>query len=132
MTNPIFPDLVREAIRAGHVTEVVIFCDSCGARYPADHIGVTSADRFAAARRHLTTKGWTITPGEDLCPDCPTADPPADLVQEADLGARCQFCGDVVIAATNAAGRVVAWIGGSGEPRCPTTDRHHNPAGDPS
>lgn len=121
------PDHVRAAIHAGHVAEVVIFCDICGHTYHGDHIGATRDARFAAARATLAARGWTITPHEDRCPDCPPATgAPADVVQDAGPCARCRHCGDVVVAATNAAGRVVSWVGATGGPQCPT-GQHHEP-----
>jgi hypothetical protein len=82
-TGSVIPEGVRAAIHAGHVGQVVIFCDDCGVEEEGDYIGETREERFEAARRHLaTTKGWEIThPGGlhtphpdiepyDLCGDC--------------------------------------------------------------
>lgn len=69
------PDRVRRAIRAGHVGQVGIYCDSCGTLVELDCIGETRDDRFAAARRHLAdVVGWRITAAADLCPDCARQD----------------------------------------------------------
>lgn len=64
------PDHIRAAIHAGHVAEVVVFCDQCGVKHRADYTGATREARFTAARRHLAeTQGWSIADG-DLCPAC--------------------------------------------------------------
>lgn len=73
--HPLGPDVVpehiRAAIHAGHVGQVVIFCDGCGVEEEGDYTGETREDRFAAARRHLAeAKGWGIVPGGDWCPAC--------------------------------------------------------------
>lgn len=71
MTGPAVPNHVQGAIDAGHVREVVIFCDQCRVQDRADYIGSTTEIRIAAARRHLAaTAGWSITADADLCPDC--------------------------------------------------------------
>lgn len=69
-TGSVVPDHIRAAIHAGHIGQVVIFCDGCGDEEEGDYIGETREDRFAAARRYLAkTKGWDI--GDyDLCPTC--------------------------------------------------------------
>ena len=66
----LIPDDVRAAIHAGHVAQVVIFCDGCGVEESGDYTGETREDRFEAARRWLAGRGWAITPGLDLCGDC--------------------------------------------------------------
>lgn len=74
-SGPVVPDDVREAIHAGHVGLVTIFCDSCGYEDSADCTGATREARFEVACRHLAeTKGWTIDEVEDLCPACSTAE----------------------------------------------------------
>lgn len=74
-TAPIVPDHVRAAIHAGHVAQVVIFCDYCGVEHRADYIGETHEDRFAAARAYLAAeRDWEITALTDLCPDCKAPD----------------------------------------------------------
>lgn len=71
MTDPVPPEGVRAAISAGHVREVVIFCDVCGVQDRADYTGATSEVRIVAARRHLSENaGWSITADADLCPAC--------------------------------------------------------------
>lgn len=70
-TGSVVPDAVRAAIHAGHVTEVVVFCDECGAEFRGDFIGETRADRLAAARAYMADQhGWSITPEADLCAAC--------------------------------------------------------------
>lgn len=72
--GPIVPDEVRAAIHAGHVTQIVIFCDRCGVKHRADYIGETREDRFAAGRRHLTErKAWKCDETGDHCPVCRAA-----------------------------------------------------------
>jgi hypothetical protein len=72
----VVPDHVRAAIYAGHIGQVVIFCDGCGVQDKADYTGETREDRFESARRHLAeTKGWDITKDVDLCPSCKGAEP---------------------------------------------------------
>lgn len=67
----VVPDHIRAAIHAGHVSQVVIFCDGCGVEEAGDYTGETSEVRFAAARRHLAeTKGWDIGEAYDNCPAC--------------------------------------------------------------
>lgn len=63
---------VRAAIRAGHVAQVVIFCDRCGdVEHRADYTGGTRKVRFAAARRHLVeSEGWHCDDQVDVCPEC--------------------------------------------------------------
>lgn len=73
--GPIAPDDIRDAIHAGHVGLVTIFCDNCGFEDSVDCTGATREVRFEVARRHLAeTKGWTIDEVEDLCPTCSTAE----------------------------------------------------------
>jgi hypothetical protein len=68
------PDHILAAIHAGHVGEVVIFCDNCGFEERGDYTGETRDVRFKAARHNLAeTKGWSVTDSYDLCPPC-TAD----------------------------------------------------------
>jgi hypothetical protein len=70
ITGSVVPDHIRAAIHAGHVGQVVIFCDGCGVEEVGDYTGATREIRFEAARRHLTeTKSWH-SDNEDLCPDC--------------------------------------------------------------
>lgn len=76
-SDPIVPDHIRAAIHAGHVGQVVIFCDRCGIEEAADYTGETREIRFAAARKHLAdTKAWAITEAQDLCPKCSLPDQP--------------------------------------------------------
>ncbi len=73
-TGPLVPDELRAAIHAGHVTEVVIFCDRCGVKYRGDFVGATRDERFAVARQFLENrKGW-LCREEDQCPVCRTRD----------------------------------------------------------
>lgn len=70
MADPIVPD-IRDAIHAGHIGEVVVFCDGgCGTEHRAYYTGETKENRIATARRYLAAQeGWNI--GElDLCPNC--------------------------------------------------------------
>ena len=69
------PEHIRAAIHAGHVGQVVIFCDECGQEETGDYTGETREVRFAAARRHLAhAMGWRIGDAYDLCPRCAVAD----------------------------------------------------------
>lgn len=69
--GPAVPDRIRAAIHAGHVGQVVIFCDGCGVEEEGDYTGETREDRFAAARRWLAERqGWLISPSSDHCPRC--------------------------------------------------------------
>ncbi len=71
-TGPLVSDELRAAIHAGHVTQVVIFCDRCGVKHRGDFVGETSEERFAAARRFLENrKGW-LCEEDDQCPVCRT------------------------------------------------------------
>jgi hypothetical protein len=65
------PDSVRAAIHAGHITQVVVFCDTCGVEHRGDYIGADRPTRLAAARAHLATQRWTFMPGYDGCPQHP-------------------------------------------------------------
>lgn len=70
-TEPVTDPAVRTAIHAGHVGQVVIFCDECGVESAGDYTGQTREVRFAAARRHLAqSAGWSCTDDDDLCPQC--------------------------------------------------------------
>lgn len=69
-TGSPIPDEVREAIHAGHVGQVTIYCDECLDEVEGDYIGATREDRFEAARAYLATQGWGITPDYDHCPKC--------------------------------------------------------------
>jgi len=80
-TEPVIPDHIRAAIHAGHVGRIVIFCDRCNLQDEADYTGETKEVRLAAARKHLTEKGWRCDVNGDLCPACATA--PAEREQEA-------------------------------------------------
>jgi hypothetical protein len=83
-TEPIVPDHIRAAIHAGHVGQVVIFCDECGTEECADYTGETREVRFAVARRHLAeSKGWAIADAYDLCPRCAV-----ELSNDDDSGGR--------------------------------------------
>jgi len=74
------PAHVQEAIDAGNVVQVVIFCDGCGFEWEGDVIGETPEDRFEAARAYLADDlGWRIDDGVDLCPTCGTAEAHAVL-----------------------------------------------------
>jgi hypothetical protein len=65
------PDDVRDAIHAGHVGQVSIYCDECGSTETMDCTGVTREGRFGAAREHLVAvKGWHCDSEADLCPNC--------------------------------------------------------------
>jgi hypothetical protein len=65
-------DLIRAAVHAGHIDQVVIFCDTCLIRFESDFIGATAEDRFAAARAYLATEhGWSGADSYDGCPDHP-------------------------------------------------------------
>lgn len=79
------PDHIRAAIHAGHVGEVVIFCDNqCGREFSADFTGETQEVRFAAARKHLAdTQGWKITDGQDLCPVCSMPQQPDGISEQS-------------------------------------------------
>lgn len=67
---------IRAAIRAGHVAEVVVFCDNCRTEHRAAYTGEQRADRIATARRWLAgSAGWSITAEGDYCPDCTKAVP---------------------------------------------------------
>lgn len=68
-TGSAIPEDVRAAIHAGHVAQVVIFCDDCGIEHRGDYIGASREERFAAARVYLATQEWRISETEDLCPD---------------------------------------------------------------
>lgn len=71
MTGPAVPDHIAAAIAAGHVREVVIFCDVCGVQDRADYTGATSEVRIVAARQKLSENaGWSVTANADLCPAC--------------------------------------------------------------
>lgn len=70
MTDSVIPDHVLAAIHAGHVAQVVIYCDRCGHEHRGDYTGATRDVRIAAARRHLAERhGWN-TGNTDLCPSC--------------------------------------------------------------
>lgn len=70
-TTSVVADDVLASIRAGHVGQVTIFCDSCLVEEKGDYIGETRDDRFGRARAYLTVeKGWKISHGQDLCPEC--------------------------------------------------------------
>lgn len=76
--GPVVPDHIRSAIHAGHVGQVVIFCDGCGIEEEGDYTGETRDIRFAAARKHLMDdEGWTCSAELDLCPACADDDIPA-------------------------------------------------------
>lgn len=69
------PDDIRDAIHAGHIGQVSIYCDECGTTEEMDCTGATREVRFAVARQHLAeAKGWHITDEADLCPDCKAID----------------------------------------------------------
>jgi hypothetical protein len=71
--GPAVPDHIRAAIHAGHVGQVVIFCDRCGVEEQGDYTGGTSTVRFNAARAYLEReKGWRCCGSgtQDLCPTC--------------------------------------------------------------
>lgn len=71
-TTSIVPDDIRAAIYAGHVGQVVIFCDFCETEEIGDYTGETREVRFAAARKHIAeNKGWNIADGYDGCPEHP-------------------------------------------------------------
>lgn len=56
--------------------QIGVFCDDCNTEVLADYLvsdGMTSADRFEVARKHLRTLGWSCIPASDLCPDCAKA-----------------------------------------------------------
>lgn len=65
------PDHIRAAIHAGHIGQVVIFCDRCGVEARGDYTGETREIRFAAARRNLAETGWHIGSAYDGCPQHP-------------------------------------------------------------
>ncbi len=72
-TGPLVSDELRAAIHAGHVTQVVIFCDRCGVEHRGDFVGATKEERFEAARRFLENrKGW-LCRDDDVCPVCRTS-----------------------------------------------------------
>jgi hypothetical protein len=71
----VIPDDVREAIHAGLVAQVVMYCDSDGFLWKGDVIGETRDERLANARAYLAADhGWKITDDSDLCPNCSTAE----------------------------------------------------------
>lgn len=84
-STDLFPEHIRAAINAGHVGEVVIFCDNmCGREFSADFTGETQEIRFAAARKHLAdTQGWKITDGQDLCPVCSMPQQPDGISEQS-------------------------------------------------
>ncbi|WP_033338877.1 hypothetical protein [Catenuloplanes japonicus] len=64
-------DDMRAAIDAGHVAQVVVFCDGCGVEHRADYTGADKHTRFAAARQHLAdNERWDTSGTLDLCPAC--------------------------------------------------------------
>jgi hypothetical protein len=65
------PDAIWEAIYAGHVASVVVFCDECGTEVRGDYTGETKEVRLATARQHLAdTQGWRIEDNFDQCRKC--------------------------------------------------------------
>jgi hypothetical protein len=96
VSSPIVPDHIRAAIHAGHVGQVVIFCDRCGVQEVSDYTGETREVRFAAARRNLAeNKGWRITDDLDLCPTCGSTQEDAGVPEvdwlDAFAGVRFKF-----------------------------------------
>lgn len=72
-TGPVVPDELRAAIHAGHVAQVVVFCDRCGVEHRGDFAGETREARLAAARTFLENrKGW-LCREDDQCPVCRTS-----------------------------------------------------------
>ena len=69
-------DEMLAAANAGHIAQVVIFCDDCGTEHRADYTGADKHARFVAARQHLAdTAGWDTNGTLDLCPACKVAAP---------------------------------------------------------
>jgi hypothetical protein len=85
------PDPIRDAIDAGNIGQVAIYCDGgCGTEYRGDFTGTTRHARAEGARAYLRTQGWQIG-DEDLCPACgakraepaPVASPYGSAIQDA-------------------------------------------------
>ncbi len=82
---------LNAALERGELRQVVIQCDRCLVQHVADYIGPSEAERIYEARLYLSTRGWSVGRGGDICPPCQTSPPVEPPPFEAPAG--CRLCG---------------------------------------